>query len=104
MLDVQGGLENEQSVPNTKIKMVFEDHFRGRINNSGRQLVPCFDNADRKSKFAACQMGQLIAKFEAMATKIWNCWCLEELFNREDHPPIEYVMHQDQVRAQLRMD
>ncbi len=55
LLDARGGLGNKQGVPNT-IKTEFEDFFRGRINHFGRQLVPRFDNADRKSKFAACQM------------------------------------------------
>ncbi len=81
------------------IKTAFEDFFRGRINKFGRQLVPGFDNADRKCKLAACQMGPLMAKFEARATKIWNCWRLEKFINGEVHPAMEYVIHQDQVRA-----
>ncbi len=103
MLDVQGGLRNKQGGPNT-IKTAFKDVFRGSINNFGRQLVPRFDNADRKGKLAACQMRQMMAKFEAMATKIGICWCLEELINKEVHPSMENVIHQDQVHAQWEMD
>ncbi len=99
MLNVQGALGNKQGGPNT-IKTAFENFFRGRINNFGRQLVPRFDNADRKGKLAACQMRQLMAKFEAMATKIGICWCLEELINGEVPPSMENVVDQDQVSAQ----
>ncbi len=102
-LDVRGALGNKQGVTNT-IKTEFEGFFRGKINDFGRQLVPRFDNADRKCKLAACQMGQLRAKFEAMATKIWICWRLEEVINGEFHLLMEYVIHQDQVRAQSQMD
>ncbi len=91
------------SFPSTN-KTEFEDFFRSRIYNFGRQLVPRFDNADRKCKLAACQMGQLMTKFEAMTTKIWICWRLEELVNGAIHPPMKYVIHQDQVRAQSEMD
>ncbi len=45
-------------------------------------------------------MGQLMARFEAMATKIRSGRRFEELINGEVHPPTEYVIHQDQVRAQ----
>ncbi len=76
----------------------------GEINNFGRQFVPQFDNADSKSKLAACQMGQLMTKFEAMVTEIWICWRLEELINGEVHPPMEYAIHQDQVREQSEID
>ncbi len=103
MLNVQGGLGNKQGVPNT-IKTAVENFFRGRINSFGRQLVPRYDNADRKGKLAACQMRQLNAKFEAMATKIGICWCLEELINGEVHLSMENVIHQDQVRAQSEMN
>ncbi len=103
MLNVQGGLGNKQGVPNT-IKTAFETFFLGRINNFGRQLVPRFDNADKKGKLAVCQMRQLMAKFEAMATKIGICWCLEELIDGEVHPSMENVVHQDQVRAQSEMN
>ncbi len=65
MLDDRGGLGNKQGVPNT-IKTEFEDFFRGNINNFGWQLVPRFDNSDRKCKLAACQVGQLMTKFEMM--------------------------------------
>ncbi len=59
---------------------------------------------DRKSKHATCQTGQQAAKFEGMATEIWICWRLEELINGEVHPPMENIMHQDQVRAQSDID
>ncbi len=36
------------------IKAKFDDFFRGSINNFGWQIVPRFDNADRKCKLAAC--------------------------------------------------
>ncbi len=49
-------------------------------------------------------MGQLMAKFEAMAAKIWMGWCFEELINGEFESPLEYVMQLDQVRAQSEMD
>ncbi len=103
MLNVVGGLVNKQGAPNT-IKTAFENVFRGRIINFGRQLVPRFDNADRKSNLAACQMRQVMAKFEAMTTKIGICWCLEKLINGEVHPFMENVVHQDQVRAQSEMN
>ncbi len=45
-----------------------------------------------------------MAKFEAMATEIGICWRLEELINGEVHPPMEYIMHQDQVRAQSEVN
>ncbi len=94
MFDVRGGLGDKQGVLNT-IKTEFDDFFQGRINNFGWQLVPLFDDADRKSKLAVCRMGQLMVNFEAMATKIWICWRLEELIIGEVHPPMEYVIHQD---------
>ncbi len=103
MLDVWEGLGNKQGVPKT-IKTEFENFFRGRINNFGRQLVPLFDYADRNSKIAACQMGQVMTMFEAMATKIGIRWCLEELINGESSPSMEDVIHEDQVRTQLEMD
>ncbi len=84
--------------------MAFEDFFRGIINKFGWQLVPRFDNADRKGKLAACQMGQLMTKFEAVATKIRICWCLEELINVDVHPPMEYVRYQDLLRAHSELD
>ncbi len=62
MFGVRRGLVSKQGVPNT-IKTAFENVLRGRINNFGRQLVPQFDNAGRKSKLAACQIGQLMALF-----------------------------------------
>ncbi len=89
---------NKQGVPNT-IKTEFEDFFRGSINTLGRQLVPQFDHSDRKRKLAACQVGQLMTKFEATATKISIDWYLEELFNGEAHTSMEYIIHQDQVCA-----
>ncbi len=46
-LDVQGGSGNKKRVQST-IKTAFEDFFRGRINNFGRQLGPRLDNGDRK--------------------------------------------------------
>ncbi len=64
-MDVRTALGNKQGVPNT-IKVDFED-----FNSFGRQFVPRINNPDRKRKLAACQMGQLMAKFEAMAPKIW---------------------------------
>ncbi len=82
---------------------MFEDFFRGRINNCGRQLVHGFDNADRECKLAVCQMGQLMTRFEAMAPKIRICRRLEELINGLVHPPMEYVIHPDQVRVQSEM-
>ncbi len=91
LLNVRGGLGNKQGVPNN-IKTELEDFFRCRINDFGRQLVPRLDKAARKSKLATCQMGQLMAKFEVMATKIWICWRLEGLINGEVHPPMEYVI------------
>ncbi len=102
-MNVQGGLGNKQGVPNT-IKTAFEDFFRGRINNFGWQLVPRFNNADRKCELVAWQMGQLIVKFEAIATKIWICWRLKEFINWEVYPPMEYVIHHDQIRTQSEMD
>ncbi len=99
MWNVLGGLGNKQGVPNT-IKTAFEKFLRGSINKFGRQLVPRFDNANRKCKLAACQMRQLMTKFKAMATKIGIGWCLEELINGEVHPSMENVVNQDQVRAQ----
>ncbi len=45
-----------------------------------------------------------MAKFEAIATKIWICWYLKDLINGEVHPPMEFVVHQNQVSAQLEMD
>ncbi len=103
MLNVQGGLGNKQGAPNNN-KTAFENFFRGRINNFGRQPIPRFDNADRKGKRAACQMRQLMAMIEAMATKSGMCWCLEELINGEVHPSKENVVRQDQVRAQSEMN
>ncbi len=82
----------------------FDDFFRGNINNLRRQLVPQFDNSDRKYKLVACQVEQLMTMFEAMATEIWIGWCLDELGNLEVHRPMKYVIHQDQVRAQSEMD
>ncbi len=102
-MDVRGGLGSKQGVPTTS-KTEFEDFFRGRINNFGPQFVPWLDDADRKCKRAACQMGQLMAKCEAMGTKIWICWRLEELVNGKVHPSMEYVIHQDRVRAQSEMN
>ncbi len=84
--------------------MESENSIQGSINNFRRLLVPRFDNADRKGKLAACQMRQLMAKFEAMATKIGICWCIEELIDGEIHPSTGNVIHQDQVRAQSEMD
>ncbi len=94
VLNVQGALGNKQGVPNT-IETAFENFFQGRINNFGRQLVPRFDNADRKGKLAACQMRQLMAKFEARATKIGISWYLEELIKGKVHLSMENVIHQD---------
>ncbi len=34
---------------------------------------------DKKRKLSACQLGRLIAKFEAMATMIRIGWCLGEV-------------------------
>ncbi len=82
----------------------FVDFLLGRTNNFGRQLVPRFDNANRKNTLAACQMRQLKTKFEPMVTKIWIGRCLEELIIVEVHPPMEYVVHQDQVSAQPQMN
>ncbi len=70
-----------------------------QLNNSGRQLVPRFDNSDRKRNLVARQVGQLMRKFEAMASKILIGWCFEKLFKEEVHPPMEHVIHQDPVRA-----
>ncbi len=103
MLNVQGGLGNKQVVPNT-IKKAFENFFRGRINNFGRQLVPRFDNVDRRGKLSACQMRQRMAKFKAMATKIGISWCREELINGEVHPSMEKVIHNDKARGQSEMN
>ncbi len=103
MFDVRRGLGNKQGVPKT-IKPAIEDFFLDRINNFGRQLVPRFDNVDSKCNLAACQMGQLMTKFEAMTTKIRIGWRFEELINGEVYPPMECVIHQDQVRAQSEMD
>ncbi len=36
--------------------------------------------------------------------KTWIGWCLEDLVNKEVYPLIEYVIHHDQVRAQLGMN
>ncbi len=52
MLNIRGGLRNKWGVQST-IKTELEDIFRGTINFFGRQLVPRFDNADRKGKLAA---------------------------------------------------
>ncbi len=41
--------------------------------------------------------GTADGEVEAMATNIWVCWRLEEFLNGEVHPPMEYVIHQDQV-------
>ncbi len=43
-------------------------------------------------------------KFENMATKIRIGWRLEELVNGEVGLPIEYVVHQAQVRIQSEVD
>ncbi len=45
-----------------------------------------------------------MAELEVMTTKIWICWRLKELINGEVHPPMEYDIHQEQVRAQSQMD
>ncbi len=87
----------KQGIPNI-IETKLEDFFRGSIANIGRQLVPRFGNADRKSELAACQMGQLMTKLEVMATKNWIGGCLGELVSGEFHPLMEYVIHQDQAR------
>ncbi len=76
MADVQAALGIKQSVPNT-IKSELEDLIRGNINDFGLQLVPRFHDLGRKPTLAACQAGQLMSKFEAMATKIWICRCLK---------------------------
>ncbi len=72
--------KSKWGVPNT-IDAVFEDFFRGSIDNFGQQLSPRFDNADRKRKLAACRVDQLMMKFEAIATKIRIGRYLEELLS-----------------------
>ncbi len=69
MLDVRTVLGNEQGVSNT-IKTEFEDFFLCSNNNLERQLAPWFDDSDKERKLAAYLVGQLMAKLEAMATKI----------------------------------
>ncbi len=39
-----------------------------------------------------------------MATKISIYWRLGDIITGQVHPPLEYVIHQDQVRAQSEMD
>ncbi len=67
MFDVRGGLGNKRGIPNT-IKTDFEDFFQGNINKFGCSLF--HSSKDRNSKNVANQMGQLMAKFEAMATNM----------------------------------
>ncbi len=88
---VQGANRVSQTPSKRRLKTPSE----AESTTSGGDLFHGFDNADRKSNLVACQMGQLMVKFEAMATKMWICWRLETLVNGEVHPPMEYVIHQD---------
>ncbi len=42
-----------------------------------------------------------MAKFEAMATKIWICWHLEEFIAGEVRPPMEYITHQLDRKSEI---
>ncbi len=45
-----------------------------------------------------------MTKLEAKLTTMWIGQCPEELFDGAVHPPMEYVMHQNEAQAQTEMD
>ncbi len=98
MKNARVALGIKHGVPYT-VEAELEDNFPGSIDDLGRQPISRFAKLDGKRKLAACQAGQLMAKFGAMATKSWTGWCLEEFFDAKVKRPMEYVIHRDQVSA-----